>query len=216
MAYTFDPKAPTTKLGELLANSITHGVGIGLSIAGLVVLIVRAVRLGTGWHLAGFLVFGISAILLYLASTLYHSMADKPWKGFLQRLDHSAIFFLIAGTYTPFLLTALRSWLGWTIFGLMWGLTLVMLVLKLAIKKRFEKPPVWLYLAMGWFGAVLFWQGFDSISSASLLFLLLGGLAYSLGVVFYRWRSLPFSHAIWHVFVLGGTVLHFFSVLRII
>jgi hemolysin III len=216
MPYKSDPRAPTTRLSELLANSLTHGIGVGLSIAGLVVLIVRAVRHGTGWHLAGFLVFGISAILLYLASTLYHSMADKPWKGFLQRLDHSAIFFLIAGTYTPFLLTALRSWLGWTIFGLMWGLTLVMLVFKLVMKKRFEKPPVWLYLAMGWFGAVLFWQGFDSISSSSLLFLLLGGLAYSLGVVFYRWRSLPFSHAIWHLFVLSGTVLHFFSVLRII
>jgi len=216
MPYKSDPRAPTTRLSELLANSLTHGIGVGLSIAGLVVLIVRAVRLGTGWHLAGYLVFGISAILLYLASTLYHSMADKPWKGFLQRLDHSAIFFLIAGTYTPFLLTALRSWLGWTIFGLMWGLTLVMLVFKLVMKKRFEKPPVWLYLAMGWFGAVLFWQGYDSISSASLLFLLLGGLAYSLGVVFYRWRSLPYSHAIWHLFVLGGTVLHFFSVLQII
>jgi hemolysin III len=213
MAYFSDPQAPSTKLGELLANSITHGVGIGLSIAGLVVLIVRAVRRGTGWHLAGFLVFGISLILLYLASTLYHSMADKPWKGFLQRLDHSAIFFLIAGTYTPFLLTALRNWLGWTIFGLIWGVTLVMLVLKLSIRKGFEKPPVWLYLVMGWFGAIIFWQGLSGINKSSFVFLLLGGLVYSLGVVFYRWRSLPYSHAVWHLFVLGGSVLHYFSVL---
>jgi len=216
MAYTSDPRAPSTKLGELLANSITHGVGIGLSIAGLVILIVRAVRHGTGWHLAGFLVFGISLILLYLASTLYHSMANKPWNGFLQRLDHSAIFFLIAGTYTPFLLTALRNWIGWTIFGLIWGVTLVMLILKLSIKKGFEKPPVWLYLVMGWFGAIIFWQGLNSINTSSFIFLLLGGIVYSLGVVFYRWRSLPYSHAVWHLFVLGGSVLHYFSVLVIV
>ncbi|MBN1264198.1 MAG: hemolysin III family protein [Anaerolineales bacterium] len=216
MAYTSDPRAPSTRLGELLANSITHGVGVGLSIAGLVILIVRAVRFGTGWHLAGFLVFGISLILLYLASTLYHSMANKPWKGILQRLDHSAIFFLIAGTYTPFLFTALRNWIGWTIFGIVWGIALIILVLKLGIKKGFEKPPVWLYLALGWFGTVVFWQGLNSISTSSFLYLLLGGVVYSLGVVFYRWRSLPYSHAIWHLFVLGGSVLHYFSILEMV
>jgi len=213
MGYKSDPTAPTTKLGELIANSITHGLGIGLSIAGLVVLIVHAVRQGTGWHLAGFLIFGISLILLYSSSTIYHIMANKPWKAVLQRLDHSAIFFLIAGTYTPFLLTALRSWLGWTIFGLIWGLTLTVLVLKLSLRQRFEKPPVWLYLVLGWLGAVVLVLGYNRITTTSLLFLFMGGVVYSLGVVFYRWRSLPFSHAVWHLFVLGGSVLHFFSVL---
>jgi len=213
MPYKFDNNAPTTKLGELLANSITHGVGVALSIAGLVVLIVRAVRRGTGWHLAGFLVFGISLIVLYLASTLYHAMADKPWKAVLQRLDHSAIFILIAGTYTPFLLTAVRGWLGWTLFGLVWGLTLTMLVLKLVLVEGFERPPVWLYLAMGWLGVFVFMGGMDAIRPVSLILLLAGGAVYSLGVVFYRWRALPYSHAVWHLFVLGGSALHYFSVL---
>jgi len=213
MPYKFDTNAPTTRLAELLANSITHGVGVGLSIAGLVILIVRAVRHGTGWHLAGFLVFGISLIVLYLASTLYHSMADKPWKAVLQRLDHSAIFILIAGTYTPFLLTAVRGWLGWTLFGLVWGMALAMLILKLVLVEAFEKPPVWLYLVMGWLGVVVFLGGMDAIRPVSFILLLAGGVVYSLGVVFYKWRSLPFSHALWHLFVLGGSTLHYFSVL---
>ncbi|MBN2555106.1 MAG: hemolysin III family protein [Anaerolineales bacterium] len=213
MPYKSYAKAPTTKLGELLANSITHGLGVGLSIAGLVILIVRAARHGTGWHLAGFLVFGISLIVLYLASTLYHAMATKPWKAVLQRLDHSAIFILIAGTYTPYLLIVMRGWMGWTLFGLMWGLALVMLVLKLTLKQRFEKPPTWLYLLAGWLGVIVFWQGMAGIGPTSLLLLMLGGAAYSLGVIFYKWRSLPYSHAVWHLFVLGGSTLHYFSVL---
>ena len=214
--YQSDPNAPGTKPQEIIANSLTHGAGIALSIAGLVVLIVRAVQRGTGWHLAGFLIFGISLILLYLSSTLYHSMANKPWKAALQRLDHSAIFLLIAGTYTPYLLTILRGWLGWTLFGLIWGLALVMLVLKLTLKKQFAKPPVWLYLLMGWLGVIVFWQGWDRIGMPSLVLLVLGGLAYSLGVIFYKWRTLPYSHAVWHLFVLAGSIFHYFSVLALV
>ena len=213
MSYQTDPKAPGVKPNEIIANSITHGIGVALSIAALVLLIARAARYGTGWHMAGFLVFGIALIVLYSTSTLYHSMANKPWKAVLQRLDHSAIFVLIAGTYTPFLLTTMRNWLGWTLLGLVWGLALVMLVLKLALKKSFAKPPVWLYLVMGWLGGIVFWQGWDQIGSVSLVMLLLGGVAYSLGVIFYKWRSLPYSHAIWHLFVLAGSVFHFFSVM---
>ena len=213
MPYQTDPKAPGTKPGEIIANSLTHGAGVGLSIAGLVILIVRAVRYGSGWELAGSLVFGIALIVLYLTSTLYHSMANKPCKAVLQRLDHSAIFVLIAGTYTPFLLIGMRGWLGWTMFGLVWGVALVMLVLKLSLKEHFTKPPVWLYLLLGWLGGVVFWQGRDSIGQLSLIMLLLGGVAYSLGVIFYKWRTLPYSHAIWHLFVLAGSVFHYFSVM---
>lgn len=216
MGYKSDPQAPTTKLGELIANSITHGLGVGLSIAGLVVLIVRAARFGSTWYLVGVILFGSTLILQYLSSTLYHSMANKPWKTVLQRLDHSMIFLLIAGTYTPFLFTVLRNWLGWTLFGLVWGLGVVMLILKLTLKDSFEKPPVWLYLVIGWVGAVVFWQSWDALSSRTLLFVILGGAVYSLGVIFYRWRELPYSHSIWHLFVLGGSILHYFSILLMV
>jgi len=216
MLYKSDPKAPSTKTGEIIANSITHGIGVGLSIAGLVILIVKAVRQGTGWHLAGFLVFGISLILLYLASTLYHCFARFPFKAFFQRLDHSAIYLLIAGTYTPFLLTTLRNGWGWSIFGIIWGLALVGLILKVGFPTKFEKPSVWLYLVMGWAGVFVFWQGMRQMSTFSVVFLLLGGAAYSLGVIFYRWKKLPFSHAIWHLFVLCGSIFHYFSIFQLV
>jgi len=216
MPYRSDPNAPPARTGDIIANSVTHGIGFGLSVAGLVILIVRAVRSGTRWHLAGFLVFGISLIMLYLASTLYHCFARLSVKSFFQRLDHSAIYFLIAGTYTPFLFTSLRNGWGWSIFGIIWGLALVGLVLKLGFKTRFEKPSVWLYLAMGWAGVIVFWQGMQQMRILSIVFLILGGLAYSLGVIFYRWRSLRFSHAIWHLFVLAGSIFHYFSVLSLL
>jgi len=215
MPYRSDPKAPTTETKEIIANSITHGIGVCLSIAGLVILIIRAVRTGSRWHLAGFLVFGISLMFLYLSSTLYHSFARLSVKALFQRLDHSAIYFLIAGTYTPFLFTTLRNVWGWSIFGIMWGFALVGLILKLGFKNRFEKPSVWLYLMMGWAGVIVFWQGMQQMPTTSIIFLLLGGLAYSLGVIFYRWRQLPFSHAIWHLFVLGGSVFHYFSIIQL-
>jgi len=213
MPYSEDKNAPSTKTGEIIANSITHGIGMGLSIAGLVVLIVRAVRRGDGWHLASFLVFGISLIILYFSSTIYHVFARKPWKTVLQRIDHTAIFFLIAGTYTPFLLTKLRGGWGWSMFGIVWGLTLLGLIMKLGFKERFSKPSVWLYLGMGWMGVLVLWQSFNSLSKLSLIFLLVGGLAYSAGIIFYKWRRLPFSHAIWHLLVICGSVFHYFSIL---
>lgn len=216
MTYQSDPQAPTTKLGELIANSITHGLGIGLSIAGLVMLILRAAYRGSTWYLVGVILFGTTLILQYTSSTLYHSMANKPWKTVLQRLDHSMIFLLIAGTYTPFLFTVLRNWLGWILFGLVWGLALVMLVLKLTLKDSFSKPPVWLYLVLGWLGAVVFWQSWEALTPRTLILILAGGAAYTLGVIFYRWRKLPYSHSIWHLFVLGGSTLHYFSILLLV
>jgi hemolysin III len=216
MPYKTDPKAPPTSIREMLANTITHGIGVGLSIAGIIFLVIRAIRIGTTWHLVSFIIFGASLILLYLASTMYHSFANKPIKAFLQRLDHTAIFFLIAGTYTPFLLTKLRNGWGWSIFGIIWGLSIVGLVIKLGFKIKFEKPSVFLYLAMGWFGAVVFYQTMGSVGSLSLFLLLLGGVFYSVGIIFYRWRSLPYSHAIWHIFVLCGSISHYFSVLQLV
>jgi hemolysin III len=215
MLYKNDPKAPPTSIGEMLANSITHGIGAFLSIAGLVFLIIKAIRDGSTWHLVSFIIFGTSLIILYSSSTFYHCFANQPIKGFLQRLDHTAIFFLIAGTYTPFLLTKLRNGWGWSIFGIIWGLSILGLVMKFGYKNKFEKPSVILYLAMGWFGAVVFYLTSGTVGNQSLFLLILGGLFYSVGVIFYRWRSLPYSHAIWHLFVLCGSLSHYFSVLEL-
>ena len=213
MPYKTDKNAPASALSQVLANSITHGIGAALSIAGLVVLIIRAVKQGTSWHLASFLVFGISLLILYLSSTVYHSFIIHPVKALLQRLDHSAILILISGTYTPFLLTQLRNGLGWVIFGLVWGITVLVLILKLTMKSRFEKPPVLLYLLLSWMGVLVFYNTFREINKLSIWFLLIGGFFYSSGIIFYRWKELPFNHAIWHVFVIFGSTFHYFSVL---
>ena len=216
MPYKTDSIQRTFSFNEILANSVTHAIGVGLSIAGLVILIINAVKYGDAWHLAGFIVFGISLILLYLTSTIYHSTPRIRGNALLQRLDHIAIFFLISGTYTPFLLTKLRGTFGWTIFGLVWGLTLAALVAKLVFTKKFAKPPVWLYVVMSWFALIVFNQIMRDIGSLSLIFLLIGGVFYTSGIIFYLWRKLPFSHAIWHLFVMGGSIFHFFSVLRLV
>ena len=216
MAYKSDNSLASSSTGEIMANSITHGIGVGLSIAGLVILIIRAVKFGTGWHLAGFLVFGISLLLLYLASTFYLSFANKPREPVLQRLDHAAIYFLIAGTYTPYLLTTSRTGLGWSVFAFIWGLSIVGLILKLAFVNNFEKPTVWLYLLMGWAGLVIFFQAGTQLGSTSVIFLLIGGIFYTVGLIFYRWKKLPYGHAIWHLFVLGGSIFHYFSVMQLI
>jgi hemolysin III len=216
MSYRTDQIQKSFSLHEMIANSATHALGVGLSIAGLAVLIVQAVRLGDPWYLGGVIVYGISLILLYLASTVYHSTPKLRGNALLQRLDHAAIFVLIAGTYTPFLLTKLRGPMGWITFGLVWGLTLVTLVAKLALTDRFVKPPVWLYVVMGWFALLVFPQAMRDIGTTSLISLVIGGIFYTSGILFYKWRTLPFSHAIWHLFVIGGSAAHFLSVIQLL
>ena len=215
MSYKPDHSSEINTKGEVIANSITHGIGIGLSIAGLVILIIRAVNRGTPWHLASFIIFGISLLLLYSASTIYHSFSTKPWNAILQRLDHVAIYFLIAGTYTPFLLTQLRTGLSWGVLGVIWGLSILGLILKLGFSSKFEKPTVFLYLLMGWAGLIVFIQAGNMIGKLSMIFLFIGGAFYSVGVIFYKWKKLPYNHAIWHLFVLGGSIFHYFSVLQL-
>lgn len=216
MPYKTDPIHQSFSLYEIIANSATHAIGVGLSIAGLIVLIVRAVQSGDPWYLGGVIVFGVSLILLYVASTIYHGTPRLDGNALLQRLDHAAIFILIAGTYTPFLLTKLRGTFGWITLGLVWGLALITLVAKLILTETFVKPPVWLYVVMGWFAVLVFNQAMRTIGASSLIFLLVGGVFYTAGILFYRWRSLPFSHAIWHLLVIGGSVFHFFSVMRLV
>jgi hemolysin III len=216
MSYKTDPIHKSFSLHEIIANSATHALGVGLSIAGLIVLIVHAVQVGDPWYLGGVIAYGVSLILLYLTSTVYHSTPQLSSNALLQRLDHAAIFVLIAGTYTPFLLTKLRGTFGWITFGLVWGVALAILVAKLVLAERFAKPPVWLYVVMGWFALLVFNQAMREIGPAGLIFLLIGGVVYTAGILFYKWRKLPYSHAIWHLFVIGGSAFHFFSVMQLV
>ncbi|WP_319481893.1 hemolysin III family protein [uncultured Draconibacterium sp.] len=203
----------TLTIGEEIFNSVTHGIGTLLSIAALVVLVIFAVINGNAWHVVSFSIFGTTMVLLYLASTLYHSFTKQKIKNLFARFDHAAIFLLIAGTYTPFLLTVLRGTLGWTLFGIIWAVAITGVVIRSIYLTRFRKLMVGLYLAMGWMMVVAIGPLLKHVPGTSLIFLLLGGIIYSVGVVFYTWRNLKYGHGIWHLFVLAGSIMHFFSVL---
>lgn len=203
-------------LKEEIIHGITHGIGTIASIVGLVFLLIRAIKYGTAWHIVSFAIYGASLILLYLASTLYHSIQIRSWKITLKKLDHSAIFLLIAGTYTPFLLTNLRGPLGWTLFGIVWGLAIVGLVIKLGFIAHLEKASLALYLAMGWLVIFAVRQLLNTVDTTTLILLFAGGIAYTVGVIFYVWRKLPYNHSIWHIFVMFGSLAHYFSVINIL
>ncbi|MFP4316173.1 MAG: PAQR family membrane homeostasis protein TrhA [Desulfovibrionales bacterium] len=196
---------------EEVANSITHGLGIVLGIVGLVVMAWIAQSSGTA-HLLSGCVFGATLILLYTASTLYHIVRRQPLKSILRALDHSAIFLLIAGTYTPFTLIALEGPWGWSLFSVIWGLACIGLGLQFTLRKRYPSLQLALYIAMGWAAIVALGPLLDALSTGGLVLLFAGGVAYTSGVIFYLWRSLPYSHAVWHLFVLAGSTLHFLAV----
>lgn len=199
-------------MGEEIANTITHAIGAGLSIAALVVLLVHTASSGTAWHVVSASIFGTTLILLYLASTLYHAIPLPQAKRIFKTLDHSAIFLLIAGTYTPFMLINLRGPLGWSFFGIIWILAVVGVILKCCFVYRFKRLSLAIYIGMGWLCLLVGRELYASLPSASLIFLIMGGLTYTAGVLFYVWKRLPYNHAIWHLFVIAGSVLHFFSV----
>ncbi len=199
--------------GEEIFNSITHGIGTLLSVAALVILIIFAVFKGNVWHVVSFSVFGSTLILLYLSSTLYHSFTKQKLKNLFARFDHAAIFLLIAGTYTPFVLTTLRGPLGWSLFGVIWSLAIAGVVIRSIFLTRFRKLMVGIYLAMGWLFLIAIVPMIKNLPTISLVFLLTGGACYSLGVIFYSWKTLKYGHGIWHLFVLAGSITHFFSVL---
>jgi len=200
-------------LGEIIANSVTHGLGALLGIAGLVVLIVHAARAGSAWHVVSFSIFGSTLMLLYFASTLYHSITNPTGKYVFKILDHAAIFLFIAGSYTPFMLTTLRGAWGWSIFGVIWGSAILGILLKCLCIGKFRKLSVALYIVMGWFCLIVFKELMTRLPPLSLIFLVLGGLSYTFGVIFYAWRRLPYNHAVWHLFVLTGSIGHYFAVL---
>lgn len=200
-------------LGEEVANSVTHGIGAALSVAALSVLVTLAALQSDAWRVVSFSVYGATLILLYLASTLYHAIAHDRAKRILRLFDHAAIFLLIAGTYTPFTLVTFRGVWGWTIFGLIWGLALFGIVFTLFFFDRYPIVSVGFYVGMGWLVVVAIKPLVTSLATGGLIWIIAGGLFYTLGVVFYAWKKLPFHHAIWHLFVLGGSVCHFFCIL---
>ncbi|VFQ43501.1 PAQR family membrane homeostasis protein TrhA [Desulfoluna butyratoxydans] len=204
---------PRYSVGEELANSITHGVGILFGISALCIMTTFAALYGDVWHIVGCSVFGAALVLLYTFSTLYHSVTVPRLKSVLRVFDHSAIYLLIAGTYTPFTLVSLRGAWGWVLFGGIWAAALVGIVLKIISIHRWEALSLGLYAGMGWSVVVAVKPLLSSVDTGGLAFLLFGGLAYTFGIVFYVWEKLPFNHAIWHLFVLTGSILHFFAVL---
>ena len=204
---------PHYSFGDELASSVIHGIGIVLSIAGLATLVAFAALHGNALAVVACAVFGTSLVLLYTASTLYHSISVVAAKPALRAFDHIAIYVLIAGTYTPFTLIALPGVWGWSLFGAVWALALAGSALELGLLKRYHKLAVLLYVGMGWIGMVAFEPLSKHLQSGGIALLLAGGLAYTLGVPFYLWRKLPYHHALWHLFVLAGSVLHFLAVL---
>lgn len=193
-------------------NSATHGIGALLSVIGTVVLIVGASRLGDIWKIVSFSVFGASLVLLYAASAFYHGARHPRLKGLLKTLDHCAIFLLIAGTYTPFLLVNLRGTTGWVLFGVIWSLALSGVALKFIFGNRYELVRVGIYLAMGW---LILFASSDlsaSLSDTGLYLTVAGGVVYTVGVAFFLADRIPYMHAIWHLFVIGGSSCHYAAV----
>lgn len=197
---------------EELANSISHGIGIALSTIALIILVVYASLQGDVWKIVSFSIYGTSLLLLYTASTLYHSFSDPKLKHYLKIFDHSAIYLLIAGTYTPFMLVMLRESGGWAIFTAVWILAIVGIVFKLFFAGKLQLLSTIVYLAMGWAIVIAYRPMVEHVPEKGLYWILAGGLCYSLGVIFYLWKKIPYHHAIWHVFVLCGSICHFFAV----
>lgn len=197
---------------EEIASALTHGVGAIASVAGGAVLITLAAVFGDGWQLAGAVVFVTTLILLYTASTLYHAFLHEPIKARLKVFDHCAIFLLIAGTYTPFTLIGLRGSWGWSLFGMVWTLAVLGVVFKLFFTGRFKRLSTFIYIGMGWLVLVAIQPMTELLTSWALFWLFTGGVFYTLGTVFYLNEKLPYSHAIWHLFVLAGSVSHFIAV----
>ena len=206
-------KRPYT-VREEIWSSLIHGIGIALSLAGLIVLVTMAAQNGNVWVVVSTAIFGVSMVVLYTASTLYHAIPTPEIKLKLKKFDHISIYYLIAGTYTPFMLVNMRGSVGWTVFGVIWGLGLIGTVLKLCTQSSGTKAwSIGLYLLMGWLVVFASKQLAARLPDIGLTFLVLGGLFYTLGIFFYVWKSRQYTHAVWHFFVLSGTVMHFFAVL---
>jgi hemolysin III len=200
-------------IGEEIMNGVTHGIGAALSIAGLTILVVLAVMSGNVRQIVSFSIYGASLIILYLASTLYHSFQKPAVKRVLKIIDHAAIYLLIAGTYTPFLLVGVQGAWGWTMLVLIWGLAILGISFKTLFIDRFQKLSVLGYVLMGWLSVLILKSLLDTIAVGGLIWLAVGGAIYTIGVIFYAMKKIPYMHGVWHLFVLGGSICHYFAVL---
>ena len=197
---------------EELLNVLTHAAGSILSVVGLVVLYIQAEKHGTEMHTISYVIFGTSLIALYLASTLYHSFSNTKFHRFFKKLDHLAIYFLIAGTYSPLMLVGIKSPIGLTMLKIIWSLAFISCIFSLSKYKILRIIAFANYLIMGWLVVLVLDELLLHIPEISVYLLLTGGLLYTSGVIFYLWRKLPFNHSIWHLFVLGGSTSHYFSI----
>jgi len=206
--------SPTTRytVAEELANSLTHAVGTLLSIAALAVLVIYAAQQGSVWHITSSSIFGASLIFLYVSSTLYHLLRHPQKKARLRIFDHIAILLLIAGTYTPFTLITLHGTWGWSLFAAVWILAISGVFIEFSQLRYRRHVSIALYVAMGWMIVMAIKPLLNALPDTGFILLLGGGLSYTLGISFYLWRRLPHHHAIWHLFVLAGSILHFYAV----
>lgn len=198
---------------EEIANSISHGLGLVLALVALPILVLSAMRIGRTQFIVGAVVFGVTMVLLYLASTLYHSIKHETAKNFCRLFDHSAIFLLIAGTYTPFTLGVLRGVWGWTLLAIVWCLAIAGIIIKALPRTRHSWMCMVLYLVMGWLAIIAIKPIWQLVPLPGILLILAGGVSYTGGLAFFAARSLRYHHLIWHLFVIAGTAFHFFAVL---
>ena len=199
-------------LSERLFNTITHGIGFVLSIVALVLMVVYANYNSDAWSIVGVSIFGSTLILLYMSSTLYHAFSNGRVKQIFKTLDQSFIYLLIAGTYTPVLLITLRNTLGWTVFGLVWAMAIGGITHRIFFFDKLKKLSLVSYILMGWLSLIVFKSLLNAAPAELVVWLLIGGAFYTGGIIFYSWEKLPFNHAIWHLFVLGGSFSHFMGI----
>lgn len=204
------------RTGEEIANSVTHGIGLCLSLAGLAILVALASLHGGAIHVVSCAVYGSTLVAMYATSTLYHSARSPRAKRVLKILDHCSIYLLIAGTYTPFTLVTLRGGWGWTLFGVVWGMSVLGILFKAFLVHRFPVVSTLIYLTMGWLVVVAVEPLLRLTPRGALLWLVAGGIAYTAGTAFYMWKRLPYSHAVWHLFVLGGSACHYCAVVYVV
>jgi hemolysin III len=204
---------PSPNYSEEVANGVTHGIGTVLAVGALIVLATYATLRGNSLHVITCSIFGATLIFAYAASTLYHSIQAPRWKRLLLFVDHTGIFLLIAGTYTPFTLVAVQGFWGWTLFGIVWALAIIGIITHLTALHRWTAVSLTLYLVMGWTAVIAAKPIIEAVAPGGLLLIFAGGIAYTGGVAFFLYERLPYNHAIWHLFVLAGSLAHFLAIL---